>query len=109
MSVSGFDCPACAIEIKGRFSEPRLARLPPDMQRLAEQFLIHGGNLKLLAPELDMSYPTLRKRIDTLVDTLRELQQADRRRVSDWLKAVERGQMTAEKAARMIREINGEP
>jgi hypothetical protein len=52
---------------------------------------------------------TLRKRIDTLVDTLRELRQADQRRISDWLKEVERGQMTAEEAARMIREINGEP
>jgi hypothetical protein len=45
MFISAFDCPACAIEIKGRFCEPRLARLPPDMQRLAEQFLINGGNL----------------------------------------------------------------
>lgn len=108
MYISARGCGACGIEVKGRFCEPRLARLPPDMQRLAELFLLNGGNLKLLALELSMSYPTLRKRVDTLVNTLRELQEADQQQIAVWLQAVERGEMTAEEAARMIREINGE-
>lgn len=108
MSISAFACKSCGIEVKGRFCEPRLARLPPDMQRLAELFLVNGGNLKLLAPALNLSYPTLRKRIDTLVGTLRDLQEADKRQIASWLSAVELGQMTAEEAARLIRESNGE-
>lgn len=107
MHISARGCTACGIEVKGRFCEPRLARLPNEMQQLAELFLLHGGNLKELAAVLDLSYPTLRKRVDTMVETLRGLQAADQRQIALWLQSVERGEMPAEEAARMIREING--
>ena len=108
MHISARSCAVCGIEVKGRFCTSRLARLPPEMLHLAEVFLLNGGNLKQLAPVLSVSYPTLRKRIDALVDTLRALQEADQRQTAIWLQAVEHGEMTAEEAARMIREINGD-
>lgn len=108
MHVSSRGCTACGVEVKGRFYEPRLARLSPEMQRLAELFLLNGGNLKELAPVLDVSYPTLRKRVDVLVNTLRTMHEEDQQKIASWLQAVERGEMTAEIVARMIREINGE-
>ena len=86
---------------------PRLSRLAADEQRLAEQVLLAGGNLKAVAQELGISYPTLRKRLDALRGALRELQQGDRAAADALLKAVEDGEITAEQAARLIEESNG--
>jgi len=108
MHISSRACIACGVEVKGRFCEPRLSRLSSEMQRLAELFILHGGNLKELAPVLDVSYPTLRKRVDIMVEDLRALHEEDQRQIAFWLQAVERGEMTAEVVARMIREMNGE-
>ncbi len=108
MYISARHCDACGIAVNGHFYEPRLARLAPDMQRLSELFIQYNGNLKDLAPVLDISYPTLRKRMDMLIEDLRQLYEADQQQIATWLKMVERGEMTAEGAARRIREINGE-
>ncbi len=86
---------------------PRLARLSPDQQRLAEALLDHGGNLKETAASLEVSYPTLRKRLDALVAALEMLRARDEARTRALLEAVEAGELAAEEAARLITEMNG--
>jgi hypothetical protein len=100
-------CPACSLTYAGGFRTPRLARLAPEHQRLAEQVILAAGNLKEIAAELEVSYPTLRKRLDVLIDALSALRAADQAQIDAWLKAVEGGTMTAEHAARLIRETGG--
>lgn len=100
-------CPACGLRYEGCFGLPRLARLSPQHQRLAEMLVLSAGNLKEMASELDVSYPTLRKRLDALIEALRDLRAGDEDRIQELLGAVEAGTMPAEEAARMIRELNG--
>jgi hypothetical protein len=100
-------CEACQISYTGDFQMPRLARLSPTQQQLAEQLVLAAGNLKLMAATLEISYPTLRKRLDELVDTLGALRSADDARANDYLKDVEAGRLTPETAARRIKELNG--
>lgn len=100
-------CPSCRVSLDGHFQLPRLARLSADEQRLAEQILLAGGNLKSVAEELGISYPTLRKRLDALRAALHGLQQEDTDAADALLKAVEDGEITAAEAARLIEELNG--
>lgn len=107
LEISGLRCPACAIEMSGRFMRCRLARLSVDSLRLAEELVLVGGNLKELAKRQSLSYPTLRKRVDGLIAELARLRDEDGQRCDAMLAAVERGDMDPDEAARMIKELNG--
>lgn len=108
LAITRAECPACGVGFEGAFHLPRIARLSREHTRLAEAFLLTGGNLKEMGQSVGMSYPTLRKRIDELVGALRELEREDERRIESLLDAVEKGEMTAEEAARIGRELSGD-
>ena len=76
-------------------------------QDLGERLLLAGGNLKEVAGALEVSYPTLRKRLDDLIAALRRLRDEDEKRCQVYLDAVESGAMTPEEAARLIKELKG--
>jgi hypothetical protein len=101
-------CDACGLSFEGRFYMPRLARLAPAQQQLVEQIVLAAGNLKDVASAIEVSYPTLRKRIDGLIGALEELRAQDETEIAHLLDAVEAGTMTAETAARLIRELHGQ-
>ncbi len=107
LAVTGLRCQSCKLSYQGDFSLPRLARLTPAQQHLAEQLILAAGNLKQVATTLEVSYPTLRKRLDELVAALAALRSADDARAADFLEAVEAGDMMPEAAARLIKELKG--
>jgi hypothetical protein len=106
LSIARFECRRCGVGFEGQFGQPRLGRLPPDMQELAEQLLLAGGSLKEVAGWQNISYPTLRKRVDDLIASLQELRAGDEAATSRLLDEVEKGQLQPEQAARRIREMN---
>jgi len=107
LEVKRLSCRACNLSYEGNFAQPRLARLSAANMELAELFLLSGGNMKVMAEALATSYPTLRKRVDDLIGELEELRREDDRGADLLLSAVEKGEMTAEEAARIGRERNG--
>ena len=104
LSVRRLECDGCGVFVEGQFATPRLARLDAEDQQLIESFVLSGGNLKNLAEDLSISYPTLRKRVDGLIARLDELRAADERQAEEWLREVEAGRMKPEQAARLLRE-----
>ena len=100
-------CMACGLAYEGRFVPPRLARLGPAEQDLAERVLLAAGNLKEVAGAIEVSYPTLRKRLDALILRLRALRDEDEARTRVLLDEVEAGARSVEEAARLIKEMNG--
>lgn len=107
LGIERMACPACRLVYEGGFHLPRLARLAADQQHLAEQVLLAAGNLKEVAGVLEVSYPTLRKRIDVLIRALEALRGQDETLGHRYLEAVEAGTMAPEEAARRIKELNG--
>ena len=101
-------CNACSLAFEGTFQTARLARLEPEQQQLVEEIVLAGGNLKAVASALDVSYPTLRKRLDNLMSALQALREADEAQTTELLDAVEAGDMPAETATRLIRELHGQ-
>lgn len=107
LAVAKLRCDACQITYAGGFCLPRLARLSPVQQHLVEQLVLAAGNLKQMAASLEVSYPTLRKRLDELVETLGTLRLEDDAHAAELVEAVEAGDMTPETAARLIKELKG--
>ncbi len=66
-------CPSCEVSIDADFPAPRLARLPVEHQRFIEMFVLASGNLKAIAEQAGVSYPTVRSRLDKIIDALRQV------------------------------------
>ncbi len=64
-------CLGCGLALEGEFSPGPLAGLTPEDGALALEFLLCGGNLKALGERVQLSYPTVRARLDELIDRLR--------------------------------------
>jgi hypothetical protein len=101
-------CEECNMTYEGAFTMPRLMRLSPHNLKLAESFLLSGGNLKGLSEQVGISYPTLRKQIDAMIEELSTLRAEDNNTIENILKAIENGDMKAEHGLRLIKELNGE-
>ncbi len=102
LRVREMACAACEMQLSGDFGFPRLLRLSAKNLTLAEALIIAGGNLKSLAQTLGISYPTVRKRVDDLIEELGALRADDERRIDEILRGVESGKIAPARGTRMI-------
>ena len=70
LQIEQLRCERCDTRIAGKFALPRLARLPQEDQQFIELLVMHEGSLKAVAASLEISYPTLRKRLEEVVQRL---------------------------------------
>jgi hypothetical protein len=59
------------VAIEAQFPPARLGNLPSEQQRFIEMFILASGNLKEIAKETGVSYPTVRSRLNKVIDSLR--------------------------------------
>src|SRR3954462_2090481 len=105
MTVTRMSCHGCEISVEATFPAPRLANLPIEHQRFIEIFLLAGGNLKQIAEQAGVSYPTVRSRLDKVIDSLRQQiseTQEVRGTISDAVSDVKRA---TDEAARIIKSV----
>lgn len=74
LTVRRFGCDACDTAVEGVFGLPLLARLPADDQALVVALIKASGSLKDLAREYGVSYPTIRNRLDELINQVQRLE-----------------------------------
>jgi hypothetical protein len=72
MAVSRMTCQGCGVSIEAAFPRARLGNLPSEHQRFIEIFVLAGGNLKQIAEQAGVSYPTVRSRLDKVIESLRQ-------------------------------------
>ena len=108
LRVTRISCGCCNLSVEGDIHEAPLARLAGENMRLAEALVLSGGNLKELAANIGISYPTLRKRLDNVVARLKEECEQDERRIETILAEIEAGTLDAETGIRSIKEIRHE-
>ena len=68
--IRRYECPDCAIGIEGLFSRNRFSRLSPGAQEFLLLFVQSRGNLREIERELQLSYPTVRNRLDAVIGEL---------------------------------------
>jgi hypothetical protein len=106
MTVTAMTCTNCAIKVEAQFPMSRLASLPIEHQRFIEMFVLSAGNLKEIAEQVSISYPTIRSRLDKVIEALRTEIAKTRRLKGTLLDAVDHTQQTsAEEAAKLIKGI----
>jgi hypothetical protein len=105
MSVTEMTCDPCRVSIVAAFPMSRLAMLPVEHQRFIEMFVLAGGNLKEIAEQVGVSYPTVRSRLDKVIETLRGQIAKTQSVRGSLLDAVEPGKTNAQEAARLIKRI----
>ncbi|HRK20480.1 MAG TPA: DUF2089 domain-containing protein [Fimbriimonadaceae bacterium] len=100
------------VTLRGKFEIPRYAKLDADQAKFLETFLRCRGMLNSVERELGISYPTVRARLDSLLDALnlppikedpgarREKASERKRRILDEL---EKGEITPEEAKAQLR------
>jgi hypothetical protein len=71
MAVTRMSCAHCNIAVDAIFPMSRLGTLPVEHQRFIEMFVLAGGNLKEIAEQVGVSYPTIRSRLDKVIEQLR--------------------------------------
>lgn len=110
--VSEMTCEASGVILRGRFEVPRYARLDRDQAAFLETFLRCRGMLSSVEKELGLSYPTVRSRLDALLEALnlpavredgvrKEKLSEQKKSILDQL---ERGEIGPDEAKRKLRE-----
>jgi hypothetical protein len=113
--VSELTAEDTGVVIRGKFKIPKLAQLDSDQANFLEIFLRTRGNLTAMEKEVGLSYPTLRSRLDALLDTLdlkpistepskKEVKKVTEQRRSI-LEMLERGEITAAEAKARMKEV----
>ena len=105
MAVSRMTCRDCHVSIDAIFPIPRLANLPSEHQRFIEIFILAGGNLKQMAEQAGVSYPTVRSRLDKVIEALRQEISRTQQVRGTILDAVSESKDLADEAAKIIKAV----
>jgi len=98
-------CAGCLTQVEGRFDLPELLRLPPDDLEFVIAFVLASGSLKQMAAQLQQSYPTIRNRLDAIIEQLRPSQQRREDERAAIVEAVAKKQISVAEATKRLREI----
>ncbi len=73
LRVVGLACPGCDTSVSGAYTLPPLARLSSNDQEFVMSFVLSSGSLKEMALRYRVSYPTIRNRLDDLIERLADI------------------------------------
>jgi len=73
LKVKRLECTECDTAVEGSFDLPILAQLTLDDQQFILNLLKASGSLKELASRYRISYPTVRNRLDSLIDKVERI------------------------------------
>jgi hypothetical protein len=102
-------CTDCKTTISGSFELPQLAALASDEENFLRVFLAARGSIKEVERQLGISYPTVKGKMEALLNKLGlgSLQDEARRRRMEILEKLERGEMAAQDAIGLLKKMEG--
>lgn len=105
LEVTRLTCPGCSLHLEGRFDLPALLRLSRDDMEFVLDFVKCSGSVKDLCKLRGLSYPTIRNRLDEVVQRLKAPSQSlelQRRKILD---AIAKGELSVKEATLQLKEI----
>ncbi|REE92950.1 hypothetical protein A8990_10233 [Paenibacillus taihuensis] len=117
LTIQELKCDHCSTVIQGNFEATRLASLNGEQLHFVEVFLKVRGNIREMEKELGISYPTVRNRLDQIVDSLgfqsmpaspssppppSQQQDAEQSQRKQILAKLDEGSITVEEALKLI-------
>lgn len=70
LTVSLLKCGNCATEVNGIYDLPIFLKLSREEQEFILQFFLSSGSIKEMAKQASLSYPTMRNRMDDLIEKI---------------------------------------
>lgn len=77
LHISVLRCTGCGVEISNDFELNKFDRLSNEQNAFLFAFLKNRGNMKNVQNELDVSYPTAKKKLDELLEALELMEDRD--------------------------------
>ena len=111
LTISKLSCTNCQTNLEGEFTSCKFCRLPTEQLEFIEVFIKNRGNIKDVEKELGISYPTVRGRLDAVIQALgyrvdKADEYVEKERKQNILLALEKGEITPQEAAKQLRKID---
>ena len=97
------ECVNCGLQIEGDFEENPLTTLPREEQDFVLYFVMCGGNFKALSENLGLTYPTLRSRLDRIIECLKS--KSDLMTVDEILDAIDKNKLSPEEGIKKMSDL----
>lgn len=105
MDVTKVHCRHCNTTIEGQFSLCKFCKLNDEQKNFVEVFIKNRGNIKEIEKELGISYPTVRNKLENVIEALgynaKYTPKVDKKEILAKLSA---GEISAEEAIKMLKE-----
>ena len=110
LRVTRLRCPSCNTVIEGDFQTERLLSLNAQHRSFVLSFLRNRGNIREMEKELGISYPTVRSRLDDIIQAIdgasaTKTPPLTRKQI---LEMLAKGELTQEDAMAMIQGGQGQ-
>jgi hypothetical protein len=104
MEIVELKCSSCGTKIQGNFQFDKLMLLEDEDMGFLMEFLRSRGNIKEVQSRLGISYPTVKAKLDKLLENL-GLYQEEKVVVNknEILERLERGEIKAEEAIKLLK------
>ena len=103
MNISQLECGECHVKITGDFKLNPLLKLSHEDQDFALTFIRRRGNIKAIEEELGISYPTVRNKLNQLIQSLGfDNETEEYQSVSDILNDLKTGKIDVKNALDLI-------
>lgn len=73
LSVSQLTCGNCQTSVSGNYALPLLLQIPEEEQTFILDFFLSSGSLKEMAVQMGKSYPTVRNKLDDIIEKINQL------------------------------------
>ncbi|ACM59385.1 hypothetical protein B0S90_0505 [Caldicellulosiruptor bescii] len=97
-------CPSCKTTIENSFEYNKFMKLTDEQLQFVEMFLKARGNFKEMERELGLSYPTLRARLESILEVLGLKDSGKRQDTIEVLEMLERGEISPDEAIKILKE-----
>lgn len=110
LRVNRLSCSFCATKLDGNFTVCKFCRLPAEQRKFLEIFIKCRGSIKEVEKELGISYPTVRNKLDSVIQSLGyQIEPAEDNKHSSAdatkiLAALERGDISVTEAVKQLKE-----
>jgi len=114
LTISRLTCKHCQTNLEGNFTSCKFCKLPAEQLEFIEVFIKCRGNIKDVEKELGISYPTVRGRLDGVIQALgysteksdaKELPDEFKERRQEILAALENAEITPQEAAKQLKKL----
>ena len=114
LEITKLSCPKCSTGIEGKFEPCEFCRLPKEELNFLKVFIKCRGNIKDMEKELGISYPTVRSKLDALIQSLgftvdnkesKKIEEEKDKVKNEILEALAKGEITAKEATERIKKL----